>query len=969
MAGENQENIVDTVLSFFNPKANRARLEEAGLYQPRAEQGEFPVGQTEFRPAQGSVSANKYSGGYNKDAAAIIINEYIAAGFDPMFAAGMAANAQVESGGNPLAHNPREDAIGLFQHTPVGGRADNLRAFASARGVGLDDIAMQSQFTIDEWRGAERMAYDKVLGGDPQSAGDYAALIDKHYERSDGKARATRVQLGHTIYDDFFGSGKGSPHVGGGGVRGRERGGGGAGAPQVAADPNKPVDLSFGSIDDGVDPYAADSGAPFSMGMDAEDYDFLRESMGDRGALNTLNSTASMEPMYQDAILRLLESQAGEPKEEKTAAEDYGDKIGLETDPNGVGFSMGKAAPPSQTKAGVSGGGGGNSPKQGTSVAPQEPEQKAGPIERFLDTIYGTKDDNQTRDEERDRKRAIGMALSQGFQMLSDGSDFDVQPIVAQRMELQQMRRASEDLKKNAQGVSDMLVAAGYTNLAQLPFAGEQGMTAAMNVLQQQATAAPADRPFDLPPEQRAVLAQTMEDMGRPDLGQMVMTMPAGDGFKELYSTALGYEPPKTAEGGAGYTPEQRTSMANVARTAGYPTAADAILAGADPDKILPQITGVATDIATAGGQAGIELETKRLEGESLAAAYDSMGDPRRAEAVRASGNAEQAQIALDAISAEEKLAREEAAVKERGAAVAEAIPDDLPNAKELKAVAKAAITSADLEPVYKAIEGSPKTTDQQNYELAKKDPGYMQFLTDQSRARAGQDPRAHKKDIMLWNEIDAATKSYIESADKRAIFERDMQSIIDITTSPDFESGVVDQNLLVPAQRILTSVFGEGAPDLVSDSTMTGAKVMSLVQDANFALASQDLAGAISNLESENFKATFPTIGDSKTQILATAQYHLRNNELRDEQYNAMVEWVSKNEGANGSLGDRRDMYRFIEEQTKDIQLFQDVGYKDAADLVEQVQAGLSSGKYQKGEVLSVVDGNGNQTYFAITE
>ena len=142
---------------------------------------------------------------YDTDTARSIVDRYVKAGYDPRFAVGMAANAVAESSLNPSAFNKREGARGLFQWR--GDRLTGLTDFADRMGKSINDLNTQIDFSIDEFRGAERVAFSRIQGNDPESAADYARLIDKHYERSAGIHTERRAQIAAQMYNEFFGDG------------------------------------------------------------------------------------------------------------------------------------------------------------------------------------------------------------------------------------------------------------------------------------------------------------------------------------------------------------------------------------------------------------------------------------------------------------------------------------------------------------------------------------------------------------------------------------------------------------------------------------------------------------------------------------------------------------------------------------------------------------------------------------------
>ncbi len=143
--------------------------------------------------------------GYDIEAARAGVQRYIDAGYDPKFAIGMVANGVQESGLQPNAWNDSEGAFGIFQHR--NDRLVNLREFANARELSLGDLNTHIDFSIEEFATTERGAYEYIQGGNPDTAAEYARLIDKKYERSAGTEREKRAKIAADMYQMFFGEG------------------------------------------------------------------------------------------------------------------------------------------------------------------------------------------------------------------------------------------------------------------------------------------------------------------------------------------------------------------------------------------------------------------------------------------------------------------------------------------------------------------------------------------------------------------------------------------------------------------------------------------------------------------------------------------------------------------------------------------------------------------------------------------
>jgi hypothetical protein len=855
---------------------------------------------------------------------------------------GIMLNGRDESNFNPAAVGDNGNAFGILQWN--GPRKRALEQFAASQGADPADPAVQAKFTLYELNGPEKEAYNYLMR--TTTAGEAGAAFLNKFERPAEEHRARREAQYLGVTGDF----------------------------------TVPNTLSYGqdiSSQDAMAPeHVGREAGNYSMGMDAEDFTTLAAKYGETEAMRILNSTTNEQPnsaYYPDAIMRFLDDNS---EEDLTPAEKQAEAIATMLLPNGGlttgagGLSMGVDVPgggdaPDSSPGGSASAGSPPSTAEAPPVA-DEKKPRLTAVDRLFNKIYGTDVDSMTDDERADRRRAVGMALSQGFQMLSTGAPMDIQPIVAQRMELQQARRASADLKKNAQGVSDMLVAAGMPELAQLPFAGESGMTAAMNALvknsgPQQSGAAP----FDLPPAVRATVAQTMADMGHGGLAEQIMQMPPGKALEDLYNATLGATPAKGE--GASYSPEQREMLANQFAAAGNTFAADAIRNGLD-DKTIGDLVkdqgGVAPAVqqaaGVAGAQAGVAESVDARSAEELAAAYDQAGMTEEAAVARAAGSGPEAKQAISDMRADRAAQREEMSIKERGEAVAALVPEDLENSEELKAAAKAAKTSQDLDQVYAKIAADPKTTEEKLYEMAGKDPKFMPFLVELSRAKAGADGVVPIATQMNLNEIKAVAENHTTTIAARKTATTNAAMLRQVASNPDFSSGKIQGNLIIPMQQWANSVLGEAAPDIASDASLTAARLVEVVRAQTFVAMSAGLKGAISDKETAQFLAASSQITDTRTQLLSVAQYHMRIAEIQEAEYAAMREWVSEAE-KKGTLDDRADMIRYVESKVGDMKVFEQVNE-------ETMDAWLESPDRKIGEVVQVFRKDGSSFYETYT-
>lgn len=733
--------------------------------------------------------------------------------------------------------------------------------------------------------------------------------------------------------------------------------------------------LSYGQELDAIDPMTDEyigrsAEAPLSMGVAVDDFETLREKYGERQAMEFLNASQTESPdALSAAIMRMLNEDEEEelnPAEEQAAVLANG---GIDFYGAG-GYSMGYETPASGD-AGTAGTGGAatGTPPVAAPATKGDEEAAADPrvtmVDKLLNKIYGTKVEDMSDEERVDRRRAIGMALTEGFQMLSRGTPMDIQGIVKQSTEMQTARRASQELRDNAQGVSDMLIAAGMPELAQLPYAGENGMNAAMQALVSNATRAGGGAAeFDLPPTIRATVAQTMADMGHAGLAEQIMTMPPGKALEDLYGAVLGVttSPPK---GGVGYTPEQREQIAAQFEAAGNPIAAQFVRSGADDAAIGDMIkaqSAVAPAIQEAGGvaqvKAAVDSEVQAKSAEDIARAYDEAGMQREAAIARAAENGEAAEKAIEQYRADKAAAAEEASIRERGEAVAALVPDDIENSEELKQAARTARTSQDLDQVYSEIAG--RTSEEQLYKLSEKDPAFLPFVTELMRARAGTEKKLPIATQMNLNEINKIAENYKDTMSGRRIAMQNNLMIRQMVSNPDFTPGKLQGNVLIPAQQWLDSLMGDAAPSLASDADMTGARLAELARAATFVAASQGLKGAISDRETGYFVATSPSIGDTKTQMLAVTQYHLRIAEIQEAEYAAVRDWVKEAE-EKGKLGDREDMLRYVHEKVGHMKVFDQIQADD-------MDAWFDNPAREVGEVVEIFRPDGSSYYASFT-
>jgi hypothetical protein len=139
----------------------------------------------------GGTAGGGATGTPTPSSASAVMQFFIAKGWTPAQAAGFAANLQVESNFNPAAVGDGGRAYGIAQWHPD--RQRNFQAW-SGRDIRGSTVEQQLEFMHFEMtQGAERRAGSMIRQTTtPEQA---AAVIDQYYERSNGHARARRMQL------------------------------------------------------------------------------------------------------------------------------------------------------------------------------------------------------------------------------------------------------------------------------------------------------------------------------------------------------------------------------------------------------------------------------------------------------------------------------------------------------------------------------------------------------------------------------------------------------------------------------------------------------------------------------------------------------------------------------------------------------------------------------------------------------
>lgn len=123
--------------------------------------------------------------------AAQFVEALVSAGYDRNFALGYGGNTMMESGGNTEDLNPQaENGIGAYGIAQWLDRRDALESFAVANNSDPSAFATQVAYAIHELQTTEFGNYQQVMADAAASGdfspGNYARLIDKYIERSEG---------------------------------------------------------------------------------------------------------------------------------------------------------------------------------------------------------------------------------------------------------------------------------------------------------------------------------------------------------------------------------------------------------------------------------------------------------------------------------------------------------------------------------------------------------------------------------------------------------------------------------------------------------------------------------------------------------------------------------------------------------------------------------------------------------------
>lgn len=167
----------------------------------------------------------------NANEVALLNNLETTFGLTAAQAAGVAGNAQTESGFSTSASNPKEGAIGLFQWE--GGRRTALDSLAQSMNLPETSITAQLAYLDQELKGPYAQALSQVKAS--STAGTAAGYFNADFERSlgtvvgnptAGASTPSRVANANAILGQFPGVAAGT--TGGGGIGGVITGVGGA---------------------------------------------------------------------------------------------------------------------------------------------------------------------------------------------------------------------------------------------------------------------------------------------------------------------------------------------------------------------------------------------------------------------------------------------------------------------------------------------------------------------------------------------------------------------------------------------------------------------------------------------------------------------------------------------------------------------------------------------------------------------
>ncbi len=973
-------NILSTIASFFDPKQNRQRLENAGLYQPRETpmpQAAPPSGGVQGPPMPRQPAADPQAiyqspaGGsrnkYDPVMAQAVMSKYIEAGYSPEYAAGMAGNAQVESSGNPNAFNEKENAIGIFQWTPSGGRRGRLEQFAADRGEDYRNMMTQIDFSLYEKTNFEKAAYDKIMGSSPTSAADYAAAIDRHYERSSQEQTAQRQAYATQIYNDWM------------------------------ANQNNQGGLTYNlpsmyNKKPGTSPYATESGQVLTYG-DHYRVDKPQELMAQPKDFVPFNT-------------ELAQAEAPAQPVVNNDTANYAAVLG-----RNLGWADGdeKAVPPAPAAPAASAP---QSPSKGSASSEAVVEEKSPFVERILDSIYKTDEkDKMTAEDRRDRRVAIARAIGEGFRELGGGPAANYGGIIKDRYDRGETRRAAASLAKNAQGVSDLMVASGRPDLANLPFMGKEGMSTAMNILSQKSSA--GGTWAGLNPTTKAVLAQQMRDNGQEGLATAFETA-TGESeeimFKSIMEDSAKVVTGGTAEGDT-YSAAEKEGIKEVLRSYGEDRLAN--LVDVVPDKTISKMMedfntaalnqtrdrkNVDNTFATQGNQAVLDnaldenknarttqrdatLNQYAVDAATTKDQRDQAGEARAYERQVDRDNANEARAiasdarkdeytkkaeirALDAKAKEED--KQQMKRKEAAKAIAQLFPESDRDAMEL-ALANAE-TSQDRAGIIDVVK--PGTTpDIINVQFRRDNPELAKELDAALAARSGV-PKPKTTMVELTRDtVVKANAKYMDGQAANKRVQTNMTMMRQIALDPKVEFGVLQSDVLTPMQSYLSSTYsalGLGdAPNIVSDQTMMGASLGTIAKNFGFVNDSQAISGALSDMEGARFDANWPSLRNTREQVLAASQYQLGMAKIKDAEHTAMLEWMQKNEGTDKE-GDLTAMKEYISKATEWMEIFPT--YKGSPEEQKaRLTADEKAGKLPLGTIVYITGEDGRETMMMV--
>lgn len=397
-----------------------------------------------------------------------IVQKYVKEGYAPEYAIGMAANAIVESNLVPTALNKSEGAHGLFQWRHD--RLENLDAFADRAGKTINDINSQIDFSIHELRTTERSNYDRIMGQNPQSAEEYARLIDQYYERSSGEHRDRRASIAGELWSTYFGEGGRAKH-----------------------------DQFLSFSEDSV-PVGDDMNA---KSRDQILFDMMMEQQGKGDEGLDFGDFAGQQEQGQMPIENpLVEFSTGQtvPNDSQTAQQPS--TVDMAMDAETTGKDAGTQSP--------AGG-------QDLEIGNSRNQAGTGGMRSGLGDIFGRRPD-ETDASFRDRRRNIFLNAAEGFQMLSRGVKADFNTPTQMRLDETQRRidsyyRDAEQVRM--QGNSDRNYELAQRQEARLQ--RSQEFEEQKFIMQEAAAQADLQRDSEM----RANVAGVLEEQGYGDLATL----------------------------------------------------------------------------------------------------------------------------------------------------------------------------------------------------------------------------------------------------------------------------------------------------------------------------------------------------------------------------------------------------------------------------------------------------------------